>query len=188
MNSRTRYAPRTEDFRQIDLATFPKAVLTYGGAGRIRWFREDRETASINYTVSHEGVILSYYVGKAGCRQAIDDFVEFDRVPQPFGGCRKWFLCPGCQKRCRVLYGGTRFQCRACVGATYESQYDRVGLASFNRSLVIREKLGGPFGLDWPFPSKPKGMHWNTYQRLKQNDFSAVRRLELLLAALSDDC
>jgi hypothetical protein len=28
--------------------------------------------------------------------------------------------------------------------------------------------LGGPEGIAWPFPDKPKGMHWRTYDWLRE--------------------
>jgi hypothetical protein len=34
------------------------------------------------------------------------------------------------------------------------------------RVQKIRVQLGGHAGLDYPFPSKPKWMHWRTYHRL----------------------
>jgi hypothetical protein len=38
-----------------------------------------------------------------------------DTCPEPdFGGCRHWFRCPSCQRRCRLIYGGAHFRCRIC--------------------------------------------------------------------------
>jgi hypothetical protein len=38
------------------------------------------------------------------------------------------------------------------------------------RSERIRKRLGGAEAMDEPFPDKPKGMHWNTYNRLAKAD------------------
>jgi hypothetical protein len=39
-----------------------------------------------------------------------------------FVGERRWFTCPGCGRRCRIVYGGKLFRCRLCYRLTYASQ------------------------------------------------------------------
>ena len=36
------------------------------------------------------------------------------------------------------------------------------------KTRAIRKRLGGSIDLLSPFPEKPKGMHWETYQRLRE--------------------
>jgi hypothetical protein len=56
------------------------------------------------------------------------------------------------------------------------SQYEHPAIRVSDMRWRIRERLrerGGeewPFGLDDGFPPKPKGMHWNTWKRLKARD------------------
>lgn len=38
------------------------------------------------------------------------------------------------------------------------------------RASAIRKRLGGSGSVDEAFPSRPKGMHWRTYQRLEAVD------------------
>ncbi len=52
--------------------------------------------------------------------------VHITRTDQPFGGTRRWWLCPGCQRRCGVLFlvdlNGP-LGCRRCLGARYVRDY-----------------------------------------------------------------
>ena len=37
---------------------------------------------------------------------------------------------------------------------------------ALQRAQDIRQRLGGSANMMEPFPEKPKGMHWKTYERL----------------------
>jgi hypothetical protein len=37
---------------------------------------------------------------------------------------------------------------------------------ALRRAQTIRERLGGSANMAKPFPEKPRGMHWKTYERL----------------------
>jgi hypothetical protein len=50
---------------------------------------------------------------------------------------------------------------RKCHGLTYSSQYE----PSYQRAIDQADKLRGASDEE-PFPPKPKGMHWRTYDRL----------------------
>lgn len=99
--------------------------------------------------------------------QSFNEHISFSFKDQPFGGVRKFFICPGCKRRCMVLYGGAHFRCRKCHDLAYasqnEDQIDRIR----RKAEKIRGQLGGELDLDWSFPKKPKGMHWRTYYRLR---------------------
>jgi hypothetical protein len=86
-----------------------------------------------------------------------------------FGGERPWFICPGAGwgRRVAVLYGpGRNFLCRHCYDFVYESQRENEMHRALRRAQAIRERLGGSANMMKPFPEKPKGMHWETYERL----------------------
>lgn len=56
-----------------------------------------------------------------------DYYVHIDSTPCNYGGCRWWFLCPSCHRRCRILYlapGSDYFACRICHNLTYTSQQE----------------------------------------------------------------
>jgi hypothetical protein len=117
-----------------------------------------------------------------GTPQDIDEVIPIVSTSVHFGGCRYWFRCPSCNRRCRIVYGGARFRCRICRGAKYESQYESEPLRICSRRWRIRklmEERGGEkwaFGLDDGFPPKPPCMHWRTYRRLEALDEVLERR------------
>jgi hypothetical protein len=87
-----------------------------------------------------------------------------------YGGSRVWFRCPaaGCGRRVAVLYGGSIFACRHCHQLAYDSQRKTRHSRMILKTQKIRMKLDGSPNLLEDFPSKPKGMHWQTYLRLRQ--------------------
>jgi hypothetical protein len=90
-------------------------------------------------------------------------------TPVHLGGSRPWFRC-GCGNRAAILYGsphtgGPRFACRECKGLAYPSQREDPRYRPTTMASRIRQQLGGSPSLAAPFPDKPKGMHWTTYER-----------------------
>ena len=63
---------------------------------------------------------------------------------QPLGGARRWWRCPICSRRCRVLLiasGDAPVACRRCLGAVYSADYpDRHHLRLI--SALLRGVLG----------------------------------------------
>jgi len=65
------------------------------------------------------------YTCNSGEVKSFDYFVDLETTPCNYGGKRWWFLCPSCNRRCRVLYNTIStniFACRLCHNLTYESQ------------------------------------------------------------------
>ena len=95
--------------------------------------------------------------------------VELEWTPCNFGGERPWFLCPSirCGRRVAALHAaGKYFLCRHCYDLSYQSQRDNKMYRALHRAQDIRQRLGGSANMMEPFPEKPKGMHWRTYERL----------------------
>jgi hypothetical protein len=69
-------------------------------------------------------------------------------------------------RRVAILYGDGIFACRHCYQLAYPSQreagYDRMA----RRAERVRNKLGWERGILNGIAGKPKGMHWNTFERL----------------------
>jgi hypothetical protein len=55
--------------------------------------------------------------------------------------------------------------CRHCYGLAYESQQEPRHQRGLGKAQKIRMQLGGSQNMFEPFPDKPKGMHWRTYDR-----------------------
>jgi len=100
-----------------------------------------------------------------------------------FGGHRKWFASPGCQRPTRILYGVNSLQCRRCRGLRCASQSEASHWRAQRKAVSIRHRLGASGeALDGPFPPKPPKMRWATYKRLQALE-GALQKQWLLGAA-----
>jgi hypothetical protein len=152
-----------------------EGLLTPGHWFTLRWSRSGRETGSIRAAViggeKPEQVILTYRhrSGPGGEWEDVQEPVSLDWTACNFGGERPWFVCPsvGCSRSVAVLYGpGRYFLCRHCYELAYQSQRDNAMERALLKAQAIRKRLGGSANMMEPFPEKPKGMHWSTYDRL----------------------
>jgi hypothetical protein len=89
-------------------------------------------------------------------------------TPCHFGGRRVWFVCPGCQRRCAILFAGYMFACKGCHRLKYESQRSGRAWTGFNTMRRIRKQLGAyPTADVWqPIPKRPRGMWQRRYDRI----------------------
>ena len=92
-------------------------------------------------------------------------------VPYRYG-LRPFFECPGCRRRCCLLYLAERGACRQCLGLSYPVQFETKQNQGFRRAWKARKKLVQPDGRSGcgdPIPDyrKPKGMHWTTFNLLR---------------------
>lgn len=161
----------TEDYLKLDVRHWWKeGYLTQGRAFNWYWTRDGETVGFIHAEVEADRVMLAYrhkYQGTEWKDECY--FVRLDWTPCNYGGKRIWFLCPasGCGRRVAILYGGVFFACRHCHQLAYASQreaaYDRME----RRAQKFRLRLG--WGEDIPTRrrGKPKGMHWQTFWRLK---------------------
>ena len=100
------------------------------------------------------------------------NYPVFLETTQPqLGGLRWWFQCPLCRRRVQKLFlprGARRFACRHCHQLSYASRNESPYGRAIARAFRIRLRLGGTDSLLDPFPAKPKGMKWKTYDRLQE--------------------
>jgi hypothetical protein len=66
-----------------------------------------------------------------------------------------------------MLYGGTVFACRHCHRLAYRCQRETDDDRAARRADTIRRRLGWAPGILNGSGSKPKGMHWRTFERLQ---------------------
>ena len=114
--------PTAEGMWRIDLARLRRDALRSGTASTISWSRGGEITGSIGAIAQADALRLMYRVGSRDKGHDVDETVRFTWTKTRFGGQRQWFSCPGCARRCRVLFGGARFRCRRCHGLRYSSQ------------------------------------------------------------------
>jgi hypothetical protein len=152
-----------------------EGLLEPGRRFSLRWSRAGRETGSIRGAVEGsdrpERLVLLYRhrSGPGAEWEDVHEPISLEWTACTFGGKRPWFICPGagCGRRVAILYGeGRYFLCRHCYDLSYESQRENEMHRALRRAQAIREKLGGSANMTKPFPEKPKGMHWKTYERL----------------------
>jgi hypothetical protein len=160
------------------------------------WNRQGECVASINVATQKRVATLTYRSRSYG-----EDWSDVEqRVPIAwslcrFGGERPWFICPVicngayCGRSVTKLYGAGRlFACRYCYGLAYASQQESVHERGLWKAQKIRMELGGSASMLEPFPDKPKGMHWRTYDLLRFAHDAAARRSTIgMMGWLSKD-
>jgi len=161
----------TDECRSLDIRRFHRErLLKPGYRFSWSWRRAERKVASIDVLVYRDHLILSYRYRRSGEEwEDVREPVPLQWTPCNFGGEKSWFICPGagCGRRVAVLYKPNRyFLCRHCYDLAYQSQRDNKVYRALHRAQDIRRRLGGSANMMEPFPKKPKGMHWSTYDPL----------------------
>ena len=167
------YERRTTDgVLSIDIAELGrKGALQPWHRSVVNWSRGGEPIGSIGLLALPEGLELSFrFRAPQGSWQEVQQLIQYLSTATPFDQPRRWFQCPGCNRRCRVLFGGECFRCRLCQNLKYESQFETGAQRANRRSRKIRRRLGGGTNLMEDFPSRPSGMHKTTYQRLEALD------------------
>lgn len=134
------------------------------------WNRGGEPTGSISVETTQDSAILSYRIKDLRTAEWSDkrQVVPVGQTLCNYGGNRKWFHCPVCNRRCELLYlRASRFACRCCQKVSYTSQsggpIDR--LTHKLHKLRARLEVG-----------KSKRMRSETYHRLwaKMSDIEDV--------------
>jgi hypothetical protein len=167
-SGRIGYRAKCEGLLSIDARRWAREGYL-SDPGNFPWFWTlDRERHyGIRFWVHEKSCELDYKIDGESYRYP----VYLSRTRCFFGGERIWFRCPidRCGRRVAKLYLGSRyFACRRCYGLAYQSQCYSPSDRAMTQAGKIRRSLGGSEGIAWDFPDKPKGMHWRTYERLRE--------------------
>jgi hypothetical protein len=190
-SGRPRGRDTVEACRSIDVNRLHRdGGLRAGWMGSWQWTCDGEKVASINLRAELDRLHLTYRVCTSGEEwEDVAETVRIVRVAPGFGGSRPYFVCPGvvnrvaCGRRVAKLYGpGPYFLCRHCYRLAYDSQSEGAWHRTLRRANKIRQRLGGDPGMAAPFPPKPTGMWWRTYERLRDRAFDAEMRADEALA------
>lgn len=177
-----------EGSKRIDLRYMRRqGLLRTGSQGTLCWTHNGKPDGRINYRCYPDSLEIEYCTRPYGGEwENVLERFQFDRIDQPFGGNRLYFRCLRCHGRCLVLYGGARFRCRKCQNLVYQCQSGDSADRAAIQMRKLCERLQKPWESDFDYlPPKPKGMHWQTYDRLAQRHEAYCRRYELRLAELA---
>lgn len=167
--------PETNDSMPLDIRKITrKGLLVPGSSLGWQWTVNDRPVASIRIWVDRESLVLSYRMKSTG--EVVEQRVQMQTTPCHLGGQRHWFTCPRCSKRVAVLYApGRYFACRQCGALGYATQKEGAGDRAATRADKLRKRLGWEAGILNGPGGKPKGMHWETFLRLKSQHDALVQ-------------
>ena len=147
-----------------------RGLLHPGGHFSWSWSVDGEVKDSIQVRVGEDRVTLVYRQRRPGEDwRNVEEPVTFASTACHFGGCRIWFVCPRCHRRAAKLYSSTPyFLCRKCCGLLYASQNESDHDRALRRARKLRRRLGAGAGIGDPIWDKPRGMHWRTFERLKE--------------------
>ena len=107
----------------------------------------------------------------------VDYRVSLTTTRPHFGGVRWWFACPVTGGRAFKLLlpsGSDQFASRQAFALAYRSQNETPRDRLLSKAQRIRRRLGGSGSLSDPFPDIPRGMHQQTYWRLRETSERAA--------------
>jgi hypothetical protein len=149
----------------------------------VTWSRGERQTGSVGVRLVDGCLVVEYRCRQRGTDawEDIRQVITLEWTPCHYGGQRPWFRCPGCQRRVAVLCGDDRlFLCRHCYRLPYTSQYETRLDRLYRKLRKLRDRVGEQYA------RKPKGMHWRTWERLRDQALDAEMIWDLAREATLD--
>jgi hypothetical protein len=178
-------SPRTtlDEVRRLDIRWLHRHGSLNQWPSVVTWSRREQLSGSVSVVLVYGSMVIEYCYRQHGTDpwEDIRQVIPLDWTLCHYGGQRPWFRCPGCQRRVAVLCGyDTLFLCRHCYRLPYTSQYE-TRLDRLSRKLrKLQDRIGHQYS------RKPKGVHWRTWERLRDQALEAEMTRELAMAATLD--
>ena len=172
-----------DQVKRLDVRWLHRRVYLDRWPHLVTWSRRGQPNGSVNITLVDGRLVVEYR-----CRRRETDpwedmrqVIPLDWTSCHYGGQRPWFRCPGCQRRVAVLCGYDRlFLCRHCYQLPFTSQYE-TRLDRLSRKLrKLQDRIGHQYS------RKPKGMHWRTWERFRDQALDAEMTRDLAMEATLD--
>ena len=106
----------------------------------------------------------------SGEKRQCENRIELTTRAQPLGGRRWWFACPHTGQLAERLHLPSEaytFACRKAYRLAYRSQRETPRDRALSGAFALRRKLGADGGIG-DYVTKPKGMHWRTFERVME--------------------
>jgi hypothetical protein len=161
---------KVEETKRIDIRYLHKrGFLKPGTSTTLSWSIGDESAGSICIHAGDEELTLSY--SKRINNEdwiPVRETIELDKTHCNYGGHRTWMVCPRCRRRVAVLCSvNSVFRCRICLRLAYSSQGEGRHDRLLRQARKRRDRMNASHDLSEPVWRKPKGMHWKTFERLK---------------------
>ena len=171
-----------EEVYRLDVRWLHRHGYLDGRPHWVTWSRGEQQAGSLLLARQPEGVVLTYrYRVGGGDWESVRQVVTLAWTPCHYGGERPWFWCAGCRRRVAVLCGeGKWFLCRHCYELPYTSQYETRLDRLYRKLRKLQDRVGHQCS------RKPKGMHWRTWERLRDQTLDAEMIWDLAREATLD--
>lgn len=103
-----------------------KGRLAPGELTHYVWTEGGQTTRGEALLLADDGALVVWASVAHATREKFEQEIAILTTAQHMGGVRQWWKCPGCGRRCAILYapeGDNFFDCRKCLGLTYRSQH-----------------------------------------------------------------
>jgi hypothetical protein len=167
-----RLAPTIDDYRNrsIDVSAVRKARFQPHG---LRFLGLENchhvsNSPCCGLSAHPDRVEITYKRLTNGNWKLTTEIVQLDATACAYGGKRDWFLCPRCSRRTeRLFFLGSAPGCLVCLKLKYRSQRLCASRRTIARMLRIHKRLRHTANDVFECSVRPKRMHRQMYDRLK---------------------